>query len=573
VWIPPGTYRVSRHLVVDQVTLAGAGPWYSVLTGPGVGVFGDEAPAPSTAVHLSGFAVFGQTTVRDDSTSDSGVGGSLAGGSTVDGVWIQHTKTGMWFDGPSDGLTVTRSRIQDTTADGVNLHDGVSHTVVRDTFVRNTGDDGMAMWSDQNADHDDAFDHDTVSQPQLANGFAIYGGHDDAVTGSVAADTVTQGGGVHAGNRFGAVPLAGTTTIAGNLLVRDGDLVPNDPTEIGALWFDAADSPMTGTVDVHDDTLLASPYSGIQFVGRAITGVSVRRVAIVGAGTFAVQVQSPGSATFAGVVAAGLGAAGTYDCASGFTVVRAGADVGWNGTACGFPPADQLRIAQAAGVDFGFQTLGAAATQPVTLTNPGPDAVTIQRVAAPAGFTADASGCTVLAPGQSCTIAAGFAPAAGGSYSGLLTIDSTSPAGPYVVGLRGVGFDPDGDLALGRTVTASSQAGAWFGPANLVDGNADTYWESQDGTFPQSATVDLGRTTPVDRVVVKLPANWGARTETLALSGDGLPLVASADYTLDPATGNTVTITFPATEVRTVTVTGNTGWPAAQFSELEVYAH
>jgi hypothetical protein len=298
-------------------------------------------------------------------------------------------------------------------------------------------------------------------------------------------------------------------------------------------------------------------------------------VAILGAGTFALQAQGPGSAAFTGVVAAGVRAGGVYDCGSGFSVARGAGDFGWSTTVCGFPPADQLRIAQATGVDFGFQALGVAATQPVAITNPGPDPVTIQRVAAPAGFTADASGCTVLAPGQTCTVTVGFAPAAGGSYSGLLTIDSTSPAGPYVVGLHGVGFDPNGDLALGRTATASSEAGSWFGPANLTDGNPGTYWESQDGTFPQSATVDLGRTTSVDRVVLKLPGNWGARTETLSLSADGNPLAASADYTLDPATGNSVTITFPATALRelTVTVTGNTGWPAAQFSELEVYAH
>jgi hypothetical protein len=59
-------------------------------------------------------------------------------------------------------------------------------------------------------------------------------------------------------------------------------------------------------------------------------------------------------------------------------------------------------------------------------------------------------------------------------------------------------------------VTATSQAGSWFGPANLVDGDSATYWESQDGTFPQSATVDLGRTTAVDRVVLKLPPELGS---------------------------------------------------------------
>lgn len=574
VWLPPGTYQVNRQLVVDRVTLVGAGPWYSVLTGNRVGVFGNAAPTPSTGVHLSGFAVFGQTTARDDSVVDSGFGGSFGGGSTISDVWVQHTKAGMWFDGPSDGLTVSDARIQDTTADGINLHDGVSHTTIQNTFVRNTGDDGMAMWSDQNADHDNAFVHDTVIQPQLANGFAVYGGHDNTVSNDIAADTVTQGGGVHVGNRFGAVPLSGTTTIAGDLLLRDGNLVPNDPTEIGALWFDAADAPMTGTIDVHDDALVDSSYAGIQFVGKQITNVGVRNVAIAGAGTFAVQVQAPGSATFSNVLATGLRASGVYDCGSGFALTRGPGDVGWNSTSCGFPPNDALQIDKATGVEFGFQPLGTAVSSVITLTNPGPDPLIVNRIAAPAGFTASGS-CGTLAPGASCTVTTTFAPTASRNYSGLLTIDSTSPAGPYIVGLHGVGFDPNGDLALGRTVTASSQAGAWFGPQNLTDGNQGTYWESQDGTFPQSATLDLGRATSVDRIVLKLPPGWGARTETVSVSGDGGVLTPATDYTFDPAADNTVTITFPATTTQhlTLTVTGNTGWPAAQISDWEVYAH
>jgi hypothetical protein len=134
---------------------------------------------------------------------------------------------------------------------------------------------------------------------------------------------------------------------------------------------------------------------------------------------------------------------------------------------------------------------------------------------------------------------------------------------------------PDGNLALGQQVTASSSAGGGFGPGNLVDGNPDSYFEGANGAFPQTVTLDLAQPRAVDRIVLRLPANWGARTETLSASADGAPLVAAADYTLDPATGNAVTITFPAVNARTLTltVTGNTGWPAAQFSELEVYAH
>jgi hypothetical protein len=574
LWIPPGTYKVTRKLSVDEVTVRGAGPWHTMLTGAGVGVFGNSAADPSTNVHLADFAIFGATTVRDDSIADSGLGGSLGGGSTVDNLWIEHTKVGMWFDGPSSGLTVRRSRIQNVWADGVNLHDGVSNTTVEQTFVRNTGDDGLAMWSDRDAGHHNTFSHNTIAIPLLANGLAIYGGHDNTISGNIVADTVTQGGGVHVGNRFGSVPLAGTTTIFGDLLVRTGSLVPNDPVQIGAIWFSAADAPMSGAIAVHDERLVDSSFAGIQFFGKAITNVTVDRVAILGAGSFAVQLQAPGAATFSRVTAARLGAAGVHDCGDGFTLTRGTGDVGWSTTACGLPAAGQLEIAQATGIDFGFRALGSSTSQPIEITNPGPEPITIEAIRPPRGYATSAH-CTVIAVGATCTIDVGFAPDTAGNYSGLLTIDSTSPAGPYVVGVKGIGFDPDGNLALGRTATASSSCCFWLPPANLVDGDQATYFESANNAFPQTLSVDLGQAFTVSRIVLKLPSNWGARTETIAVSADGVPLVAAADYTLDPATGNAAIISFPATGARelTLTFTANTGWPAAQVSEFEVYAH
>ncbi|MBV1856143.1 glycosyl hydrolase family 28-related protein [Catellatospora tritici] len=574
LWLPAGTYTVPRHLVVDRVTVRGAGPWHTVLHGAGVGVFGNGAPNTSTDVHLADFAIFGETVVRDDSTSDSGLGGSLGGGSTVDNLWIEHTKVGMWFDGPSEGLTITGGRIKNVWADGLNLHNGVSDTVVQQLFVRNTGDDGLAMWSDVNADHHNTFRRNTVSVPLLANGFAVYGGHDNTVADNIVADTVTQGGGVHVGNRFGAVPLAGTTSIARDLLVRTGDLVPNEPTEIGALWFYAADAPMDGAIEVRDLTLLDSSYAGIQFFGKSITNVSVDRVAIVGAGTTAVQLQAPGAATFAHVVAAGLGGAGAYDCASGFALTRGAGNLGWSSTKCGFAPAGQLEIAQAKGVDFGFQPVGTEAVLPIAITNPGPKPITVEAVFVPNGYTV-AQGCTTIAVGATCTLRIRFAPQSSGNYAGPVTIHSTSPAGPYVVGLTGIGFDPDGNLALGRTITSSSQACWWCGPDRLADGDQGSYFESQNGAFPQTVTVDLGHQVSVSRIVLKLPANWGGRWQTIAVDADGTQLVGPVEYLFAPETGNVVEIAFPATVAQriTLTFTSNNGWPAAQISEFEVYAH
>ncbi len=47
VYIPPGTYQVNRHIIVDDVTIEGAGSWYTIIKGhevalghPGAGRLG-----------------------------------------------------------------------------------------------------------------------------------------------------------------------------------------------------------------------------------------------------------------------------------------------------------------------------------------------------------------------------------------------------------------------------------------------------------------------------------------------------------------------------------------------------
>ena len=107
VWIPQGTFSSTSHIIVDNVTIRGAGMWYSTLHGLNIGVYGNYAPNPSSNVHLSDFAIFGETIDRDDGAQVNGIGGAIGGGSTITNIWIEHTKVGMWFDGPFDGLTIT----------------------------------------------------------------------------------------------------------------------------------------------------------------------------------------------------------------------------------------------------------------------------------------------------------------------------------------------------------------------------------------------------------------------------------------------------------------------------------
>jgi hypothetical protein len=137
---------------------------------------------------------------------------------------------------------------------------------------------------------------------------------------------------------------------------------------------------------------------------------------------------------------------------------------------------------------------------------------------------------------------------------------------------------PPADLAAGRP-TAASSVNPGFPTAAAVDRDPGSYWESVNGVFPQWLQVDLGTTTGVNRLVLRLPGGWEARTQTVTVQGgtDGsswTTLTGSAGYRFDPASGNAVTVRLPGAGVRfvRVTITANTGWPAGQVSSLEVYA-
>ncbi|MFE8017314.1 CARDB domain-containing protein [Streptomyces antibioticus] len=170
----------------------------------------------------------------------------------------------------------------------------------------------------------------------------------------------------------------------------------------------------------------------------------------------------------------------------------------------------------------------------------------------------------------------GRRPVTGAVVAGLLTAGLLTPA--FASPTHAAVAAADVNLALGRPATAGG-AHAEYPARNITDGVQATYWEGPAGSFPQWAQVDLGAAREVDRVVLKLPTGWGSRNETLSVQGstDGSgfsTLAASAVRVFDPAQANTVSVALAApADVRyvRVNVSGNTGWNAAQLSELEVY--
>jgi hypothetical protein len=338
VYVPPGTYQANRHIIVDHVTIEGAGSWYTIFKGhqvtlsspapdgsihTGVGFYGKAAAdGGSHDVHLSGFAVEGDVRERIDTDQVNGIGGAMSD-SSVEGLYIHHTKVGMWFDGPMSNLRITGNVIADQIADGINFHTGVTGSVAAGNLIRNTGDDGLAMWSEASADSNDTFDHNTVQTPVLANGIAIYGGADDTVSNNLVADPIREGSAIQVGSRFGAVPFTGHLWITGNTTVRAGTYELNWNIGLGAIWFYALQGSITADVEVSGDDFLDNTYNAIMLVADwpvkdlySISNVHFSDIRVDGTGTSVVSARAAGSASFQNVVARNVGAVGVNNCGS-----------------------------------------------------------------------------------------------------------------------------------------------------------------------------------------------------------------------------------------------------------------
>ena len=538
VWIPPGTYNIPGHISVNNVTIAGAGMWYSTVTGTAPGFYGNSAPSPSTNVHLQNFAIFGNVQDRCDSCQVNGIGGAMSN-STVSNIWIEHMKVGAWMDGPMNGLTFSGMRIRDTTADGINFHGGVTNSTVTNSDIRNTGDDGIATWADSSigADANDTISNNTVQLQQLANGIAIYGGHDNTVSGNLVVDTgITQGGGIQVGQRFNSTPV-GTTTISNNTLIRDGDLDPNWQFGVGALWFDGSQGAITGPINVTNTLIEQSPYEAVQWVEGTISGVSLNNVTIAGTGTFALQEQTGGAATFTNVTATGVnGPAPVYNCeGGGFTVTDGGGNSGISGTPyCGnwpapvYPPYPSTGVTVApSALSFGSVATGTtSAPQTVTVSNPTNSAAPVSSISV-SGDYAQSNNCgSSIAANGSCTVSVTFTPTAAGTRTGTLTVNAGGVTN--TVSLTGTGTAPGpvltaspASLSFAGTVVGSTAAAQTVTVTNSGTTSATVSSVAVTGDFNQTnncTSIAVGGSCAV--TVTFKPTAGGTRTGTLTVTSN-----------------------------------------------------
>lgn len=318
VWIPAGNFAVDEPLQIPKGTIEGAGDWYAQVHS---NEFIDNTAAVPGPVNLENFAILGDTVGRHDDSTANAINGSLGTGAVVDGLWIQNTNVGFWLQYGNTDVTVKNSEVFDTDADGLNLNGDATDVHVLDDFVRNTGDDGLAIWSYPALDSHDVFAWDTVEQPNLANGIAEYGGTDNTIAHDVIADSNALGSGLTISNEQFASPgfttLAGTINVDHDTVIRAGAMNPNWGHPMSAIQIDAYDYAISDVaVNLDGLNVYDTPYSVFELVsgdgtGLPITGLRITNVNIRNVGTAVFQGETQGSAYVANVHASGVGVPGT----------------------------------------------------------------------------------------------------------------------------------------------------------------------------------------------------------------------------------------------------------------------
>jgi hypothetical protein len=211
VFIPPGRFYVRGVAkLADGAVIQGAGMWYSKFTavdtasplpvGADAGIAAtsgdfvfESQDGGASGVVLANFSMFGNVTQRDtvDAVAPFGVHGVFAH-SLFDNLWVEHYFIGLNMNGESNAVVLSHSRVRDTFADGLDFYGSTSNSLIDHCQARSTGDDGFALWA-QGTTAGTVSQANQVSNSEsllgwYGNGFALYGGIQDSVIQSRAAD-------------------------------------------------------------------------------------------------------------------------------------------------------------------------------------------------------------------------------------------------------------------------------------------------------------------------------------------------------------------------------------------------
>jgi hypothetical protein len=229
VYIPPGRFLLSDKLSlnVSNIKIQGAGVWYTEVYFSTDRQFYGGIMGRASNVEISHFYM--NTANNDRLKYDEpnprvpaekykiykGFMGTYGANSYVHDIWVEHFECGFWLGGydppyPIDittNMVISKCRIRNNYADGVNFCQGTSGSVVEQCSVRNNGDDALAIWPANAAGNNQTcrnniFRNNTIEHTWRAGGIGIFGGTGHEVHHNLIKDGVA-GSGIRFTNDFG----------------------------------------------------------------------------------------------------------------------------------------------------------------------------------------------------------------------------------------------------------------------------------------------------------------------------------------------------------------------------------
>lgn len=203
VYIPAGRFMLSDKVAlnVTNMKIQGAGIWYTEVYFSTDKQFWGGFMGRASNVEISHFTL---STINNDRLkydepnprlpgemykTYKGFMGTYGTGSRIHDIWVEHFECGFWIAGydppyPIDvtrDLVISKCRIRNNYADGVNFCQGTSNSVVEQSSVRNNGDDGLAVWPANVAGNNETcrnniFRYNTIENNWRAGSIALFGG-------------------------------------------------------------------------------------------------------------------------------------------------------------------------------------------------------------------------------------------------------------------------------------------------------------------------------------------------------------------------------------------------------------
>ena len=196
LYIPAGTFHLSSmwqvgsvEAMIQDLTVTGAGIWHTHIQ------FTNPEPAGGgISFRITGKLEFAHVYMNSNLRSRYNQNAiykafmdNFGKGSHVHDVWVEHFECGFWVADYAhtpaifaDGLLIENSRVRNNLADGINFAQGTSNSTVRNTNLRNNGDDALAIWTSDYAGApagvNNTFSYDTIENNWRASGVGIFGG-------------------------------------------------------------------------------------------------------------------------------------------------------------------------------------------------------------------------------------------------------------------------------------------------------------------------------------------------------------------------------------------------------------